>query len=95
VSRHFSSLGNAIASFIENQGFKKKFVEADAMRLWNEIAGPVISERTEPVEIKDGILQIKVEDSSWRNELIYMEKDLRIKINSQIGKNVLKKIIFR
>ncbi len=95
MTRHFNSLGDAIASFIEMQGFEKKFVEADALRLWSEIAGPVISEKTEPVEISNGILRVKVEDSSWRNELIYMEKDLRIKINSQIGKNVLKKIIFR
>ena len=95
MSRYFSSLGDAISSFIENQGFETKLNEGDVLRLWSEIAGPAISEKTDPVKIENGILQVKVEESMWRNELVYMEKDFRIKINSAIGKNVLKKIVFR
>ena len=95
MSRSFKSLGDAISSFIENQGFTKKLNEGDAIRLWSEIVGPVVAEKTETVKIENGVLHIKVEDSSWRNELIYMEKDFRIKINSKIGKKVVSKIIFR
>jgi len=89
------NLGDAILSFIRNQGFENRIKEADVIRLWKEVVGEKIAEKTKPAGLRKGVLIISVEDSSWRNELIFMGKEIIDKLNQRVGKKIVKKIIFR
>ena len=89
------NLGKAIRSFLRNQGFETRVKEADVIRLWDEVVGKMIAEKAKPSGLKKGVLIISVEDSSWRNELIYMKKELMDNLNQRVGKKIVKKIIFR
>ena len=64
------------------------------MEYWPEAVGETIAAKTKAQKIKDGILTIKVEDSVWRNELVYLRMDFRKKINEKIGKEIIKDIKF-
>jgi len=88
------SIGDAIKEFLQSQGFTEKIEQADVIRMWPEIVGDKIASKTEAKRISKGILMVKVSDSAWRNELVYMRETLRKKINSRIGKDLVKDIRF-
>ncbi|MBC8277860.1 MAG: DUF721 domain-containing protein [FCB group bacterium] len=88
------SIGDAIKEFLQSQGFTEKIEQADVIRMWPEIVGDKIASKTEAKRISKGMLMVKVSDSAWRNELVYMRENLRKKINSRIGKDLVKEIKF-
>lgn len=88
-------IGNALAEFLHQQGLEMRVKEANALRLWPEVVGPVIANKTKPLRIEDGKLFVRVNDSTWRNELIYMERDLRSRLNEKIGMELVKEMRFR
>jgi len=88
------SIGEALAGFFRSQGLEKRIREADIVRLWPEISGEIIAERTEAQKVRDGILYVKVLDAVWRNELTYLRFELMKKINKRMGKSLLQDIKF-
>ncbi len=62
---------------------------------WCVVVGKAISNNTEIIHLKKGILTIKTSNPIWRNELSLQKKDLLNKINTTEPKYNIKEIIFR
>jgi predicted nucleic acid-binding Zn ribbon protein len=92
---HFKSLGEALSGFLTHQGLHERMKAADAIRIWPEVVGVEISSRTKPVKYEKGRLFIKVNDSEWRNELIFLERKIKDDLNAKIGLKLIKGIVFR
>jgi len=73
-------------------GAEKKVKEFEAIAKWPGIVGEQIAEVTEPERVVDGILFVKVKNSVWRNELIYMKRQILAKIAEAIKEKAIKDI---
>jgi len=73
-------------------GIEKKVKEFEAIAKWPGIVGDQISEVTKPERVVDGILFVKVKNSVWRNELIYMKHQILSKIAESIQDRVIRDI---
>ncbi len=62
---------------------------------WCDVVGKTISNNTEIIDLKRGVLTIKSSNPIWRNELSLQKKDLINKINKTWPKFNIKEIIFR
>jgi hypothetical protein len=69
--------------------------DADIWRLWDEVVGPAISKNARPLWIKNGKLKVTVSDPIWLQELKFVEKDMRKKLNEKLGRKAVNKIDFR
>ena len=69
--------------------------DADIWRFWDEVVGPAISKNARPLWIKNGKLKVTVSDPIWLQELKFVEKDIRKKINEKLGRKAVDKIDFR
>ena len=88
-------VGEAIAAAIEQLGIGKKLQRYELFERWKEIVGQHIAEVTKPDRMDGTTLFVKVARSTWRNELVFLKKDLIVKINETIGEQVVSDIIFR
>lgn len=87
-------LNQLIYQFLHNLGIKEKIEENFAIAYWDSVVGKDISKRTEPFKISKGILFVKVNDTTWRNELQYFKNEIIEKLNKKIGKKIVKDIKF-
>ena len=62
---------------------------------WCAVVGKTISNNTEIVYLKKGVLTIKASNPIWRNELSLQKKGLIDKINNIETRFNIKEIIFR
>ena len=62
---------------------------------WCAVVGKTISNNTEIINLKKGVLTIKTSNPIWRNELSLQKKELMHKINNSEVKFNIKEIIFR
>lgn len=88
-------IGSAIASVIEKLGLDKKVRQYEVVAAWPRIVGAQIAKATAAEYIRDGKLFVRVGHSTWRNELVYLKKELIDKINAAMHQEVVKDIVFR
>ena len=69
--------------------------EADIWRLWPEVVGSAIAVRAEPIRIINGTLTIAVSSGPWMQELTFLKKMLKAKLNDSLGGEVVKEIVLK
>ena len=79
---------------IKEKGFDELIEQQKAIDVWSAAVGRVISEKTEPILVENGVISIKVKNSSWRQELQLQRDDIIMRINSQLNKKIIKDIRF-
>jgi hypothetical protein len=52
---------------------------------WLDIVGPRNAARTWPSPIHDGVLWVRVSNSSWLHELSFLRDDIRARVNAHLG----------
>lgn len=62
---------------------------------WPDIIGRPAGIYTHPLEIKEGILVVGVQDHAWLNELRYCRDDLQTKISNFIGRDSIREVRFK
>jgi predicted nucleic acid-binding Zn ribbon protein len=76
-------------------GIAPRLEKEKAVVLWEEAVGQNIARRAKAVSIKGGTLFVKVVNSAWLQELSLLKEGIIEKVNSVVGKNVVKDIMFR
>ena len=69
--------------------------DANIWKVWDEVVGPAISKNARPLWIKNGKLKVTVSDPIWLQELQFVEKDIREKLNGKLGRKAVDSIEFR
>ena len=87
-------LKTAIKIFLRKSGLEKGVKQNTAILLWDEVVGENIAENTNPEKVEHGTLLVTVENSSWRQELVFKKKEIIDKLNNKIGKKTIKDIRF-
>lgn len=88
------SLGEALSDLIEHLGIKSKVREYEAVTMWESIVGPQIAKVSTATKIQKGILIVKVSNSPWRNELSIRKEEIKSKVNTALGDELVKDIKF-
>lgn len=71
-----------------------QFVRWKVWRKWEEIVGPTISQRTLPVGYHQGTVYVWVKNSVWMQEMLYLARPIREKINEFTGKDWARQVRF-
>ncbi|HEV8537376.1 MAG TPA: DUF721 domain-containing protein [Bacteroidota bacterium] len=87
--------GNALLSVLDGLGIKGKLTRYEVLERWPEIVGEQIARVTKADHVEGDKLFVKVSRSTWRNELVFLKKDLIKKINAEMRQEIITDIIFR
>ena len=87
-------LKKAIDVFLKKNDLEKGVKQNNAIIIWEQIVGEKIAENTKADSVEFGILTVKVETPTWRQELIFKKQEILGKINHQLGQNTIREIRF-
>ena len=88
-------LNIVIENMLKTYGYDDILIKKLIENQWSDIAGEKISEISEIDDYIKGTLYIKVESSSWRNELQFHKNELLGKIKKNKKLREIRTIIFR
>jgi len=88
------TLKKIIRNVVKESGIDSALKQESAVFLWEEIVGKTVSAVTEAKKVENGVLLIKTQSSTWRQELYLQKKQIINKINKKIGSNAIKEIRF-
>ncbi len=92
--RDISSVGDALKKMLDQYSLHNKFDRTDLISSWAKIAGAPIAKRTERIFIKDDILFVELSSASLKHELNMSKSKLMEKIEEELGRSVVKNILF-
>ena len=88
------TLKSAIKKAVQSAGVEKALKQERAVVLWGEVVGKTISRVAIAEKVDKGVLTVKTESPTWRQELHLQKKEITDKINKKIGSRVIREIRF-
>ncbi|OQA02260.1 MAG: hypothetical protein BWY70_00071 [Bacteroidetes bacterium ADurb.Bin408] len=86
-------LKDAINDFLNTYPFIKDKVRENRIKeLWEKLMGKMISNHTQALYLRNGVLFIEVNSASLRTELSYAKEKIKNTINSEIGDNSITEV---
>lgn len=68
-----SSLGEILEKYFSRCGLKRRLAEQRILDSWKKIVGKGIAEQAQPLRIQNGVLQVRVSNSVWMQQLQFMK----------------------
>ena len=84
-----------ITNLFGDTGLPFNLDDAYIWKVWDEVVGEQIARHAHPSWIKNERLRVTVSDPIWLQELKFVEKDIKEKLNIKLGRKVVEKIEFR
>ena len=88
------SLRELLEEFFSQSGLSRRIQEEKILDIWEEVVGEAVAARTEPICVKNRILQVKVESSVWMQQLQFMKGLIIQKLHDRLGDHPLQDLRF-
>tara|TARA_B100000315_G_scaffold94826_1_gene87158 strand:+ start:11653 stop:12186 length:534 start_codon:yes stop_codon:yes gene_type:complete len=90
-----SPLGRILNRSFKSLGIDLKIAQQKVIDQWLEIVGEPIDSVSNPRYFKFRTLFVNVSDSMWLHQLVFMEDQIKEKINKFVGRKLVQKIYFK
>lgn len=94
MSNQFKSLGSVLEKLLRDLDIEQKVNQSRAIVVWPKIVGKRIANVSTPERVANGVLYVRVSSGVWRSELVFMKYKILNKLESELGKGVVKDIRF-
>ncbi|CEN46277.1 conserved hypothetical protein [Capnocytophaga canis] len=88
-------LSSVIKQIIQQNKLEYGLHKVEVQEIWARIMGISIAKYTKSVELKGDVLYVELSSPALSEELTYGKETIVRSINEEIGKEVVKKIVFR
>jgi len=84
------SIGEALVSYLRESGLEKPVLEVRVEEAWPRVMGTTVANLTRSVEVKDGMLIVRVNSAALKAQLFENRFELIRRLNDEVGAPVLK-----
>jgi|YNPMSStandDraft_2_1061718.scaffolds.fasta_scaffold16715_3 predicted nucleic acid-binding Zn ribbon protein len=89
------SLKDLINQLIELNDWTENIAFVKIKENWDQILGKNFAEHIEPKKLKDGVLHLKADSSTWRTEMLIRKEQIIERINFFLNQNLIKTVKIR
>ena len=93
-SRQPEKIGTVLTRTLKGLKIDRRVKEETTLLNWDKVVGERIASQSSPLRVKDSILFVRVENASWRNELVFLKGKIIKELNQSVRANVIKDIVF-
>ena len=84
------SITDALVAYLRENGLEQSVLEAQIEEVWPKVMGDVVTKLTRSVEIKDGLLIVRVSSAALKAQLFENRFELVHKLNEAVGATVIR-----
>ena len=88
----FQPIGEVLVDYLRENNLEQPLLERRLVAMWDEIMGPAVARLTRDVEIKDGVLKVKISSAALRSQLFECRFELIRKLNQIVGSEVIRDV---
>ncbi len=88
-------LGDAISQLFKEEKLDEKYSIFAIRNGWEGIVGTLVAKHTTQINYASGILFVSVDSPVVRNETAYMKEEIIRKINTFVGKRLIRELVLK
>lgn len=88
-------LGDAISQIFKEEKLDEKYSIFAIRNGWEVIVGKLIAKHTTQINYAAGILFVSVDSAVVRNETSYSKEEIIQKVNTFVGKRLIKELVLK
>ncbi len=88
-------LKKTIDKLLRAYGYQDQLDELEIIKIYENLVGQLFANHTQKVGFKNKILYVKLDSASLKQELSYVKEGLVEKINRELGRRVVEKIVVK
>ena len=88
-------LRELIDKMLRSYGLGPKLDEVKLIKCWESVVGPMISKHTKNIYFREGDLYVEIDSAPLRQELSFAKSKLVDKVNQEMGKKLVHKLIIK
>lgn len=92
VVRGPQRVAGTLEELVRRAGWDERLAIVAVTRRWEEIAGPELARRSQPVRLRRRVLTLRVVDQTWATQLRYMLAHLTGRCAELLGDGVVERI---
>ena len=69
--------------------------DSEIWNVWEDVVGQTIADHARPSNIRGKKLRVYVSEPIWLQELEFAAETIKEKLNKELGRNAVEKIVFR
>lgn len=93
--RQAARAGDLLGTLLAGWGLEERLHQYRALLIWDEVVGPQIAARTRPEKIRDGVLEVCVDQPSWMQQLQLLKPQILARLNARLGDGALREIYLK
>lgn len=90
-----AAAGALLAELLQQAGLADKLHAYESWRVWDEVVGPQIAAHARPARIRDGVLEVRVDQAVWMQQLQLLKPKILIRLNERLGGEPIADIFWR
>lgn len=90
ASANSRSITDALVDFLRESGLEQSVLDVQIEQAWPRVMGETINKLTRSVEVKDGMLIVRVNSAALKAQLFENRFELVRKLNEAVGANAIK-----
>jgi predicted nucleic acid-binding Zn ribbon protein len=88
-------LKDVITSLLQDSRLPFNPADSQIWDVWQDVVGQAIASHAHPAWIKNAHLRVTVSDPIWIQELQFLGKDIKTKLNQKLGRDAVDTIEFK
>ncbi len=93
--RQAARAGDLVDKLLKGLGLDDRLQQYRALIIWESVVGPQIAARTRPVRIREGVLEVNVDQPTWMQQLQLMKPKILAQLNDELGKATIKDLYLK
>jgi hypothetical protein len=88
-------VGDLVEQLLISKGFSAQLKKYRTWTCWNDVVGPQIARFAQPLRIRDRILEIRVSQPVWMQQLQLLKPKILKQLNERLGEELLDDIFLK
>ena len=86
------TIGDLMVDYLRESGLEKPLLERRMVELWPEVMGSMVARMTRSVEVREGVLYVRLSNAALRAQLFDCRFELVKRLNDAAGAKVLRDV---
>jgi hypothetical protein len=88
-------VGDLIEQLLASKGFTTQLKKYQTWSCWNDVVGPQIARHAQPLRIRDRILEVRVAQAAWMQQLQLLKPRILKQLNERLDGDLLDDIFLK
>ena len=90
TSAKTQSISDALVSYLRESGLEQSVLDVQIEEVWTQVMGDVVTRLTRSVEVRDGVLYVRVNSAALKTQLFENRFEMVRKLNEAVGAKAIR-----